>query len=42
MYSISALLEIGPAEELIMAVKPDNVCGDVAVPSDFSSEEFDE
>jgi hypothetical protein len=42
MYSISDLLEIGPAKELVMAVKVEDIVDDVAVPSTFPSEQFDE
>lgn len=42
MYSISDLLEIGSAKELVMAVKVQGIVDDITVPSTFPSEEFDE
>jgi len=42
MYSISDLLEIGYAEELIMGVKVESFVDDVVFPSDLPSAEFDE
>jgi len=42
MYSISDLIEIGSAAELIMGTKVQDVMEDIAVPSEFPSERFDE
>ena len=42
MYSISDLLEIGSAEELVMGTKLQDISEDVAIPSDMPSEQFDE
>lgn len=42
MYSISDLLEIGSVRELVMSTKVHAALDDVAFPSDFASEQFDE
>ena len=42
MYAISDLLEIGSAEELVMAVKLEDIVDDVTIPSSYPSEQFDE
>ena len=42
MYTISDLVEIGTAEDLILATKMQNFEDDIAVPSDLPSEQFDE
>jgi len=42
MYSISDLLEIDSAEDLIMATKVEDCIDDLAIPSTFPSETFDE
>lgn len=42
MYTKSDLVEIGMAEDLILATKMENVEDDAAFPSDWPSEQFDE
>ncbi len=42
MSTISDLVEIGTAEDLILATKMQDFADDVAIPSDLPSEQFDE
>lgn len=42
MYTISDLVEVGTAEDLILATKMQNFEDDIAVPSDLPAEQFDE
>lgn len=42
MYTVSDLVEVGAAEDLILATKVQNFEDDIAVPSDLPSEQFDE
>ena len=42
MYTITDLVEIGTAEDLILASKMQDFYDDLSIPSDWPSEQFDE
>ena len=42
MYTVSDLVDVGTAEDLILATKMQDFADDVSIPSDLPSEQFDE